>query len=66
MENADFYTVPEAAQLLRIGREHAYDLIKSGALPSIRLGKAIRVPRGALMAVLEQRALQSVGDPAGP
>lgn len=41
-------TVPEAAKLLRIGRNLAYELVARGEIPSVRLGRLIRVPRAAL------------------
>jgi excisionase family DNA binding protein len=41
-------TVPEAAKLLRISRNHCYELVKRGVVPSIRLGKKIVIPRIAL------------------
>lgn len=41
-------TVPEAAKLLRIGRNLAYELVAQGEIPSIRFGRLIRVPRAAL------------------
>lgn len=41
-------TVPEAAKLLRIGRNLAYELVSQGEIPSVRLGRLIRVPRAAL------------------
>jgi excisionase family DNA binding protein len=37
-------TVEEAAQLLRIGR--------NGALPSVRIGRTIRIPRAAVADLL--------------
>lgn len=49
-------TVPEAAKLLRIGRNHAYELVATGEIPAIRLGRTIRVPRHALEQWLEARA----------
>ena len=45
-------TVAEAAQLLRIGRNTCYELIRLGQIPSIRLGRLIRVPRFGLEAWL--------------
>lgn len=41
-------TVSEAAKVLRIGRNLAYDLVARGELPSVRLGRVIRIPRSAL------------------
>jgi excisionase family DNA binding protein len=50
-----FLTVEEAAEVLRIGRTSAYALAReylagnvSSGLPVIRIGKQLRVPRGAL------------------
>ena len=36
--------VPEVARRLRISRSFAYELIATGALPSIRLGRRVLVP----------------------
>ena len=41
-------TVPEAAKLLRISRNHGYDLVKRGVIPSIRLGNRIVISKIAL------------------
>ena len=41
-------TVPELAQLLRIGRNKAYEVVATGALPVVRIGRLIRVPRAAV------------------
>jgi excisionase family DNA binding protein len=41
-------SVPEAARLLGIGRNAAYDAAASGDLPIIRFGKRMLVPRVAL------------------
>lgn len=47
-------TVPEAAAVLRIGRAAAYQGVRDGTIPSIRLGKSIRVPRAKLLELLGQ------------
>lgn len=41
-------TVPEAAKVLRISRNLAYELVARGEIPAIRLGRVIRVPRAPL------------------
>jgi excisionase family DNA binding protein len=48
-ELPDLVTPDEARAFLRVGRNTVYDLIKSGALPSVRFGKLIRVPKAALL-----------------
>lgn len=47
-EDLAMLTVPEVAKLLRIGRNHAYELVARGEIPSVRLGRLIRVPRAEL------------------
>lgn len=45
-------TVPEAAKLLRVGRNQCYEAIARGELHAIRVGRSIRVPRAALERLL--------------
>ena len=47
-EDSPFVNVPQAAKLLGVGRESAYRAVKSGEIPSIRIGKKIRIPVAAL------------------
>lgn len=47
-------TVPEAAEMLRISRNFAYDLVKRRELPVIRFGKRLLIPRVALEKILEK------------
>lgn len=49
-------TVEETARLLGIGRSSAYSSVRRGEIPSLRLGKRIVVPVGALMRALDQRS----------
>lgn len=55
-------TVREAAALLRISRNLAYELVTRGEIPAIRLGRVIRVPRAALEQWIETSLR---GEPAG-
>ena len=41
-------SVPEAARLLGVGKTFAWALVRSGALPTVRLGKRVLIPRAAL------------------
>jgi len=45
-------SVPEAGRRLAISRAHAYRLVASGDLPSVRLGHRTVVPLGALRSML--------------
>ena len=45
-------TVEQAAALLNIGRTSAYEAARSGALPTIRIGRRIVVPVPALLRML--------------
>ena len=39
------YDVEEAGRLAGISRNHAYEAVKSGEIPSIKIGNRILVPR---------------------
>lgn len=45
-------SVPQLAEVLQIGRNSAYDLVKSGQIRSIRIGRTIRIPQAALLEYL--------------
>ena len=37
------YTVAEVQEILRIGKSRAYQLVQSGEIPSVRIGRLLRV-----------------------
>jgi excisionase family DNA binding protein len=45
-------SVDETAAILGISRAHAYRMVRSGVLPSIRLGQRLIVPIESLRAIL--------------
>ena len=45
-------SVQQLADVLQIGRNSAYDLVKSGQIRSIRIGRTIRIPQAALLEYL--------------
>jgi excisionase family DNA binding protein len=53
-------TVPETAAYLRISRNTAYEIVKRGELPSVRLGRVIRVPRASLDAWIVEAAQRAL------
>jgi excisionase family DNA binding protein len=46
-------TPVETAKLLRISRGTAYEQIRLGVIPSIRMGRRILIPKAALIKMLE-------------
>jgi excisionase family DNA binding protein len=58
-------TVEEAAEILRIGRNTCYELVRQGQIPHLRLGRLIRVPKHALMSWLGEQP-DAYQQPAAP
>jgi excisionase family DNA binding protein len=50
------YTVEQAAELLAIGRTAAYEAVRRGELPAIRIGRTLRISRHALERMLDPDA----------
>ena len=49
MDNSKLlFRVVEVAELLSIARSKAYAMVQAGELPSVRIGKSLRVPAKAL------------------
>ena len=46
-------TVEEAGVALGISRSHAYELVRQGELPSLRLGRRVVVPLASLEALIQ-------------
>ena len=45
-------TVDDAASIMKISRASAYEAVRSGEIPSIRIGRRIVVPTAALRRML--------------
>ncbi len=50
------YTVDEAAALLGISRNKAYEAVKTGVIPSIKIGRRILIPRQRLEDMVNEGA----------
>lgn len=50
----ELLTVEEAQHVLGIGRSKAYEMIRRGELPALRMGRLVRIPRGALRRWIEE------------
>ena len=49
----------EAAEAIGVSRSRMYELLASGELPSIRVGRTVRVPVAALQAWIAERLKQN-------
>jgi excisionase family DNA binding protein len=54
-------TVPEAAKVLRISTNKAYELVRGRLIPSVHLGRKIRIPRQALERWIVEQSGAAVG-----
>jgi excisionase family DNA binding protein len=50
--------VPEAGRLLGLSRNASYEAAKRGDLPTIRIGKLIRVPKLAFQQMLDRAGVK--------
>lgn len=52
-EQHEWLKVPEVAELLRVARSRAYELVADGEIPAVRIGRSVRVSRKELDRWLE-------------
>jgi excisionase family DNA binding protein len=58
----EFISLNQLQKILGIGRTKAYDLVTSGDLPAVRIGRSIRVDKRDLSDWLERHKYQDVND----
>ena len=56
----DVLTPKQVADYLQLGRDKTYQMLRSGELPSVRLGRTYRIQRLALDDWLARRAAESL------
>jgi excisionase family DNA binding protein len=54
-------SVTEAAKLLGVGRSATYEAVRTGQIPSIRIGRRIIIPRAALLNMLKKAGVEKAG-----
>ncbi|WP_428934495.1 helix-turn-helix domain-containing protein [Streptomyces sp. ACT015] len=54
----DLFTAPQVMERLQLGRSAVYDLLRTGQLASITLGRARRIPAHALTDFIRTRLEQ--------
>jgi excisionase family DNA binding protein len=52
----DMLTAAEVTAFLRLARGTTYKMIQRGILPSVRFGKCLRVPKAALLPLIQKPA----------
>lgn len=57
----EWMKVPEVAAELRIARSRAYELVADGEIPSVRIGRSVRVSRRKLQWWLERWEREAEG-----
>ncbi len=56
----EWLKVPEVAEILRIARSRAYEMVAEGKIPSVRIGRSVRVNRKELDRWLEKQRYASI------
>lgn len=59
MDQALTLSIPEAAKVLGISRYSAYEAVRRGDIPILKIGKLRRVPRAQLMRMIEGKDADS-------
>lgn len=60
-QKREYLKVPEVAEMLQIARSRAYELVGSGEIPSVRIGRSVRVSRKELDRWLEEHRQPEAG-----
>ena len=50
----DILTVKQVGEMLNIGRNNAYELIHSGKIKSVIIGRQIRIPKDNVISFIEK------------
>lgn len=53
------YTIPEAAELLKVSERTMQTVVSQGGIPTVRLGRCVRIPHHELVAFIEERAARN-------
>lgn len=58
MDGKLLLTVADTMELTSLGRTKIYQLIGSGEIPTVRIGRALRIPAKALQGWVERQEVQ--------
>lgn len=51
----ELYTIPETMRALSVSRDTVYKLIDAAELPTVKIGRAVRIPHAAIVALVDAR-----------
>ena len=54
MNEVAMYTPRQVAEVLMISRSSVYDLVGQGVIPSVKIGRCRRIPRGPFHRYIEK------------
>ena len=60
MDNKLLLSIPEAAERVSLGRTKLYELIVRGEIPTVRIGRSVRIPARALAEWAERQVTEQV------
>ncbi|MCL1819476.1 MAG: helix-turn-helix domain-containing protein [Oscillospiraceae bacterium] len=60
LQHDDVLTVKDLSEILKIGRNGAYELVKSGAVQSVKVKTQIRIPKESVICYLRGEAQPSL------
>lgn len=53
-EYQDIVTIKDVRKMLKIGRALAYELVRSGKIPSMKIGRSFRIQKSKVIEYLQQ------------
>ena len=62
--NAQFLTVAEVAERMRVSKMTVYRLVHSGEMPAVRFGRSFRVPEAAVEQYVKGAVVEGQSDTA--
>ena len=54
-------TAEEAAEIIGVGKSKMYELVRRGAIESVRIGRCRRIPHDALATFVERLRVEASG-----
>ncbi|MFB9165248.1 helix-turn-helix domain-containing protein [Arthrobacter psychrochitiniphilus] len=66
LQDVNFLTVQEVAELMRVSKMTVYRMVHAGELPAVRFGRSYRVPASAVESYLRSAVVDGTGTHGNP